>query len=1379
MTSPSVINSRYEIRSIVGRGGMGLVYKAYDRVVGRDVALKTLGDIQERSALEMFYKEWRILANLHHPNIVEIFDIGEFEDAGNVKPFFVMPLLPGTNLEQLLRVAGPQLPPERLVEIISQTCRGLQAIHDAGLVHRDIKPSNIFVMELNSVKLIDFGVVHLLGGETLTGIKGTVSYMSPEQIRNQECTPASDIFSLGVVCYEALCGARPFQGGKSEEIFEAILHQPPLPVYELNPAISQILSRAVHKALAKEPRRRYRSSLEFAETLQRALRGDPIPEFDPIRIQPRIERATRAFEQGNYQMATDILGDLEAGGHIDPALKPLRNQIDQALRKSRIRELVERAKLGLEEEELALALQSAEAALKMEPANAEAAKLRDAIQAEMTRIEVEDCLREAEAAIGAFAFARCRQLLRKALQLRPGDAKAEELIQLVDAREREYRAARQEKEDLYRAAREASQNFEFVSAAGKLERVLELEAKAPDTASPESASNYSNFLSLVRSAQMMIDNTLSRAMEYVAQGEFGRAIDLCKDCISKFPGHPVPQGVALIAESEQKRRALLEMVALVEAIENEPDLEKKLALLRQATGKFPGETLFEQWMQPVKGQVALAKAIVAKARAREEQGRFQEALEQWQILRIIDPKRAGLEDEIARVAGLGAESSAPTLALARASGTPSAEPTAPTATSIASLPISASREHVGETRAPVENSGSVSTAVPPGPDAAAKLPPSKFARRSPSGISGAFRRNPLVYGTGSAAALLIGFAVIYTSAHTEPPKTSMAAPTRAKVVLRAGTPGAVIHLGTLTGAGGELQAQLAPGTYTVETELAGYKPYSGSVTVGRNGTVETLPALQPWPLALHITTDVQNAKIALDDQPPKPVTDGILSLDIPPGNHAITMAEGNRQARFEFVAADARTPELKDPITAKNLLAFAIASFGPDCQIHGSAALSSAAIDGAAPASGAAGNFQFAGLQSGAHQATVKVGTDERSIPIETGAHPGLWIALYSDRSVGALQVVAGVDQFQVFLDGVPYARNIQNKSMWIPNLPVRKYKLRVVADGYESPPERVVDVKKGSTSETVALTPVPQFGALAVRGAPPHTQVFIDGNRAFTTDADGNASEQRVPVGEHPIELRNPPQFKNKQLSVTLAKGETRTLSGADVRMDRNPSEVAIKGAPEGATVDYRCGEAPLQHGRLPMTMSCAEASLALRVSADGYTPDTRTVALNAGENSEQTFDLKRISAPVVTGPKPKTCGAADLPAHRWTAAENGWFVAAVGATLPCNDSVGTYEFAIRLPKGLLAGKYQVTIESAGRTGFFDLDKKSFSLPGKPKRDLSAYEDNGAVKFRVTIEPARIAFEAGKDSWKQLDSAQGDFRKIQLGFPAGVRIAQFTFKGK
>src|ERR1039457_3167850 len=141
------LQDRYELKEVLGRGGMGVVYKAYDTLMKREVALKTILDIDNPATVQLFYKEWKILATMVHPNVVNIYDIGEFEQGGVKQPFFVMPLLPGVTLDRLIKEGSPKLSVTGTLEIIGQACRGLHAAHEQGLVHREVKPSNIFVME--------------------------------------------------------------------------------------------------------------------------------------------------------------------------------------------------------------------------------------------------------------------------------------------------------------------------------------------------------------------------------------------------------------------------------------------------------------------------------------------------------------------------------------------------------------------------------------------------------------------------------------------------------------------------------------------------------------------------------------------------------------------------------------------------------------------------------------------------------------------------------------------------------------------------------------------------------------------------------------------------------------------------------------------------------------------------------------------------------------------------------------------------------------------------------------------------------------------------------------------------------------------------------
>ncbi len=466
---------------------MGLVYRAYDTVVRREVAVKTILDIPDPASLQLFYKECDVLASMSHPNIVEIFDIGEFEEEGKNKPYFVMPLLPGTTLDTFIRKSSHRLTVERTVEIISQTCRGLQAAHERGLVHRDLKPSNIFVMEDDSVKIIDFGVAHMTDTHT-RGQKGTLVYMSPEQIEMKPLSAASDIFSLSVVCYEALTGRQPFQRARADEIVEAIRKQIPPPASEINPAVSQSIGRVVHKGMAKQPWHRFASAREFGDTLHKALRNEPIEFFDPARTRPRMERATKALETGDYQFAGEILGELEAEGHIDSSISALRHQLDTTVRRKTIAQLLEAAKARFEEQEDPLALQKLQDILEMEPDNAQALALKSEIENRRSEKQIGNWYRLARQHMDNHAYPHAREALQNVLQLRPKEARALQLIAEVDREEHEYNKLRQEKTLIHHAAMEAWQKGDVSSALSKLAVVLELDRRAPDASALRSVA---------------------------------------------------------------------------------------------------------------------------------------------------------------------------------------------------------------------------------------------------------------------------------------------------------------------------------------------------------------------------------------------------------------------------------------------------------------------------------------------------------------------------------------------------------------------------------------------------------------------------------------------------------------------------------------------------------------------------------------------------------------------------------------------------------------------------------------------------------------------------------------------------------------------------
>ena len=651
MGTPALtINARYQIKAKpLGKGGMGIVYRAYDIVTKRDVALKTMRGALNPEALELFSKEWTVLARLSHPNIIDILDTGEFEQDGERKPFFVMPLLPGATLEHLIENSSTRLTVDRIVGIAAQTCRGLQAAHEHGLIHRDLKPSNIFVMDDDTVKIIDFGVVHLAGTDSIKGIKGTLQYMAPEQVDMKPASPASDIFSLGVVCYQALTGRKPFARNTEAETADAIRRHIPPPVCELNPVVSQIVSRVIHKAMAKAPWHRFSTAREFSDTLQRALTGQPIERFDREKIQPRIERAKKAQMEGDYQFVSEILTELEAEGNIDPEMTVLRIQLDQAIRQKSIRQLMDSARTRLEEDEFPLALQKIEEVLGIDPDNADALSLRKEIEKQRSERQTQNWFRLVEQHLHNHSFGQARQALEEVLKLNANDHRAREMLVEVDRREHEINRLRAEKEQLYQSAVNCYQDGEVSSALSKLERVLELHRQSPDSAIPDRDAQYQSLYNQIRTEREAARNSYAEGRRHLADRNFARALELCAEFLKKSPGDPMFQALKLEAEEQQRQEQSSFIAEVARRVEAEADLDRRVNILKEAAERYPDEPHFQQSLRLVRERRDLVNAIVGKARQYEERGQFTEALSQFDILRNIHSQYPGIEFEAERL----------------------------------------------------------------------------------------------------------------------------------------------------------------------------------------------------------------------------------------------------------------------------------------------------------------------------------------------------------------------------------------------------------------------------------------------------------------------------------------------------------------------------------------------------------------------------------------------------------------------------------------------------------------------------------------------------------------------------------------------------------
>jgi serine/threonine-protein kinase len=333
VTQPVKIG-KYEIQEILGRGGMGAVFKGFDPVISRAVAIKTIakasldaGELQH--LLARFRHEAQAVGRLGHPGIVQIFDYGEDEDLA----YIVMELVHGKTLHQhLLQHASYDL--REVGEIIGQLLDGLGHAHSAGVVHRDVKPSNIMINNDGRIKISDFGIAHTESSElTQHGdVLGTPHYMAPEQFLGLPIGIPADLYAVGVIAYDLLTGTRPFVGSTAT-IMQKVLNQRPADPSSLNPKLSPLIDQVLQQALAKKPEERFQSAREFAVAFRQAIEAS----LGVTAAAP----ALAAPGSGLRHAARLLKGDAASQAMADAAAVPAHTadgaiSLDQSVKKARL-----------------------------------------------------------------------------------------------------------------------------------------------------------------------------------------------------------------------------------------------------------------------------------------------------------------------------------------------------------------------------------------------------------------------------------------------------------------------------------------------------------------------------------------------------------------------------------------------------------------------------------------------------------------------------------------------------------------------------------------------------------------------------------------------------------------------------------------------------------------------------------------------------------------------------------------------------------------------------------------------------------------------------------------------------------------------------------
>ena len=580
---------KYEITGILGRGGMGIVYRAEDKRIGRLVAIKTLteGFSGQPEMLERFYREAQA-GILQHPNIVIVYDLGD-EDG---MPFIVMEYVNGEPLDKLIS-SGRQLPLIEKLSIIEQVCAALGYAHQRGVVHRDIKPANVIVQPDGHAKIVDFGIARVQhsgveSGLTRTGnVIGTIHYIAPERLKGQPFDGRSDIFATGVMLYLLLTGQLPFTG-EDMTVLQKLVNEPHPPLSTWLTAYPPALDGIIDRALAKDPEHRYATAEEFAADLH-AL-GE---ELKKGHVSEMFNDAERLTTEQQFGRAREVLLQLVK---IDPqhtGARQLLGIVQQHLarlqRAEQVRQLVAEAEEALHSSRFPEALNALDQATKLDPDNAELkAKLEDAKEKKRLHDEIGGLMTQADSLRERGDWTGALNVVEKAMRLDAADTRIR-AVHAEFSRQAKMAAQQSQIRDLLGKARQEISSRHFTSAIEILRDVGKLDPSLPEMESllqtAVGGQEQERRRKLLEQIQAEIENCL-------AAEDYGRATELVERAVERLPAESsllqLKTRVALVTRKFREKQLIDSTAAKAqETFLNSP--AEALLIVQKALQELQGE----------------------------------------------------------------------------------------------------------------------------------------------------------------------------------------------------------------------------------------------------------------------------------------------------------------------------------------------------------------------------------------------------------------------------------------------------------------------------------------------------------------------------------------------------------------------------------------------------------------------------------------------------------------------------------------------------------------------------------------------------------------------------------------------------------------------
>ena len=595
---------KYDVLRLIGRGGMGVVYEALDPKLERHVAIKMILGATP-GLLTRFDREARSTASLQHPNIVTIYEFGDQEGS----PYLVMEYLSGMSLESAIS-SGQALSLANKLSICIDVCNGLSYAHDRGIIHRDIKPANVMLLEDGTVKIVDFGIARMGDtGISRTEIIGSLHYMSPEQFQNQTLDRRTDIFSTGVVLYQLLTGALPFQatGGEAAVMYR-IMHEDPAPLSFYRQDYPPELDEIIRRVLAKNRDLRYPSARDLSFDLQAVAEKEKHQE-----VLQWMTRADLAVQKTEWTKAEDYLRQVLRVDHHHVPAHQLLGQVQGRIRQQRnveqVRELRTQADQAFLNRRYDEALRILDQAIAIDQTDQDLLGLRKSINEAKSRVARFDlALRRAEEAQRAGDLEEAKLAIREALEIDPSETSAKAL-QVVILKQAEEQERQQRLRTLFDSARDQITARDLTSALQTLK-----EAELLDSASVELYS-LRKVVNAAREEQFRKSELtkLAREIEEALNREdYTAATAVADEGLQRYPREQILLKLRALAEAQQQRvqlkayarDQLLAATGLLEA----GRAVQALSVIESARRVIPSDTQLESLQKIVEDRIALEEA---------------------------------------------------------------------------------------------------------------------------------------------------------------------------------------------------------------------------------------------------------------------------------------------------------------------------------------------------------------------------------------------------------------------------------------------------------------------------------------------------------------------------------------------------------------------------------------------------------------------------------------------------------------------------------------------------------------------------------------------------------------------------------------------------